>query len=121
MAFPKEDAAAQALFEELLPDEDGVARRPMFGHTGAFLNGQLFMGTFGEDVLLRLDEKSRAELLEHKGAKPFEPMKGRPMREYIIVPRSFRDRIDVAREWLERSLAYVRTLPPKKPKPRKKR
>jgi TfoX/Sxy family transcriptional regulator of competence genes len=120
MAFPTEDAAATALFDELFPDEDGIKRRPMFGHTGAFAaNGHLFMGTFGEDVILRLDEKARAELLKQRGTKLFEPMKGRPMKEYVVVPRRWRDDVAEAREWVERSLSWVKGLPPKPKKPRK--
>jgi len=124
MGFPKQDAASQALFEELVPDEPEVARRPMFGHTAAFANGHMFMGTFGEEVILRLDEGARTELLRQPGTSIFEPMKGRPMREYVVVPRAWRDRVDKARPWVARSLAWVKTLAPKKKattkKPRKR-
>jgi TfoX/Sxy family transcriptional regulator of competence genes len=114
MGFPKQDAASQALFEELFPDEPGVVRRPMFGHTAAFANGHMFMGTFGEDLILRLDEGARAELLRQPGTSIFEPMKGRPMREYVVVPRAWRDGVAAAAPWVARSLGWVKTLPPKK-------
>ncbi|HKA87376.1 MAG TPA: TfoX/Sxy family protein [Haliangiales bacterium] len=116
MDFPKQHSASQALFDELCPDDRGVARRPMFGHTAAFANGNMFMGTFGEDVILRLDEAARAELLRQRGTSIFEPMKGRPMREYVVVPRGWRDDLDAARPWVARSLAWVKSLPAKKPK-----
>ena len=65
-----------------------VAIRPMFGHKAAFVNGNMFTGTFGKHVFVRLDEPSRAELLTVAGANPFEPMKGRPMTEYVQLPES---------------------------------
>jgi len=48
---------------------------------------------------------------------------GRPKGEYRRAEPggTSSNPLDATREWLERALAYVRTLPPKKPKPRKKR
>ena len=48
-----------------------------------------FTGTFGKCVFVRLDEPSRVELLTVAGAKPFEPMEDRPMKEYVHLPESF--------------------------------
>ena len=41
------------------------------------------------------------------------------MREYLALPAEILDDPDAARDWVERAAAYVRTLPPKKPKPPK--
>jgi TfoX/Sxy family transcriptional regulator of competence genes len=61
----------------------------MFGHKAAFVGGSMFTATFGKHVFVRLDEPSRVELLRVAGAKPFEPMKGRPMTEYVQLPEAF--------------------------------
>lgn len=86
----------------------------------AFVNNHMFLGTFGEDVILRLDEGARAELLKKKGTKLFEPMAGRPMKEYVVVPRAWRDDVETARAWVARSLTWARSLAPKPSKPRPK-
>ena len=37
--MPKSDAKIAALFETLLPADERVVMRPMFGHRAAFVNG----------------------------------------------------------------------------------
>jgi hypothetical protein len=46
----------------------------------------MFVGLFQDDMILRLSETRRVEVLKIDGAKIFEPMPGRPMREYVAVP-----------------------------------
>jgi hypothetical protein len=50
------------------------------------------------------------------GATIFEPMKGRPMREYVVLPPPIVADSRKLRAWLRRAIAHVDTLPPKKPK-----
>lgn len=114
--FPKADPEARAAFEALLPDDPGVAVRPMFGNVAAFVDGNMFAGVFGADLFVRLDDDSREQLIAEGGAR-FEPMPGRPMREYVTLPPTWHDDHRRARGWLERSLDWARTLPPKRTKP----
>jgi len=115
-AMPRSDPNVAALFETLLPTDERVVIRPMFGHKAAFVSGNMFTGTFGKHVFVRLDEPSRAELLAIAGAKPFEPMKGRPMTEYVQLPESFLNQPPIAKVWLERALRWTSTLPAKSSK-----
>ena len=46
----------------------------------------------------------------------FEPMPGRPMRQYVETPPEVAADVAAVRHWVERAAAYVRTLPPKSPK-----
>jgi len=112
-SMPKADPKTAATFQTLLPADPRIVIRPMFGHTAAFVNGHMFAGTFGAQVFVRLDEPSRAELLAMAGAKRFEPMKGRPMREYVQLPEALLGEPQQARTWVERALASTSTLPPK--------
>ena len=112
-SMPKSDPTIGALFEMLLPIDERVVIRPMFGHKAAFVSGKMFTGTFGKDIFVRLDEPSRAELLAVDGAKPFEPMKGRPMTEYVQLPVSLLNEPPKAKAWLERALQWTSTLPAK--------
>ena len=82
-AMPKGDAKTPALFRALLPNDPRITVRPMFGHTAAFVNGQMFAGTFGTHVFARLDEPSRAEILAVPGAAVFAPMQDRPAADTI--------------------------------------
>src|SRR5689334_2939667 len=84
--MPKADSATMERFTALLPKDPRNQIRPMFGHRAAFVNGRMFAGTFGTDIVVRLDEDARAELLAVSGARIFAPMKGRPMKEYVMLP-----------------------------------
>jgi TfoX/Sxy family transcriptional regulator of competence genes len=81
----------------------------------------MFAGLHQEDMILRLGEADRAQLLKRPGAKLFEPMPGRPMREYVVVPPPLLDSETQLNTWLEKALTYTRSLPPKAPKIRKPR
>ncbi len=111
--MPKSDPEAAAWFETVLPRDTSILIRPMFGHKAAFINGHMFAGTFGPDVFVRLDERSRSELLAVEGAKPFEPMKGRPMVEYVQIPTRWRAEQPTAKAWVARALEWAARLPPK--------
>ena len=118
MSMPKADEATREYFHSLLPDFAPVTVRPMFGNLAGFVNGNMFTGIFGESVFVRLPEEDREELLRVPGAAPFAPMPGRPMREYVTLPEAWREEPEVARAWVERSLAWAAGLPAKEKKKR---
>lgn len=114
-SFAKSPPELVARFTETLARYPTAQRRSMFGYPCAFANEQMFTGLFAADWMVRLPEDARAELTA-EGATPFEPMPGRPMKEYVVVPKRLVDDAEALRPWLERSLAYVLALPPKAPK-----
>ncbi len=95
--LPKPADETKEFFASLVPDHPAVAIRPMFGQLSAFVNGNMFMGIFGEDVLVRLPEADRADVLG-AGGSVFEPMAGRPMKEYVVLPDAWRDDPDRIRD-----------------------
>lgn len=110
------------LFAKLLSATGGEGRT-MFGCPCGFLGGNMFMGLFEDKLFLRLTEADRALLLCEDGAEPFDPMGGRPMREYVVVPRGWLegDADDELRAWTAKAASYARSLPPKaKRRPGKK-
>jgi len=113
MKFPTADPTAVARFERLVPRASGVEVRPMFGHPAAFVTGRLFLGVFGDSVFVRLSEQDRPAGLRLRGARPFEPMPGRPMREYVVLPPDVAEDRAIAGPWVDRALRYVRGLGPK--------
>jgi len=104
------------LFQELIPQEKGVRATKMFGQPAAFVNGTMFFGVFGESVFVRLSEGDRVAARRIPGFVPFEPMPGRTMQEYVVIPRSVLELPDRARQWVTRSLRYAAGLPAKRPK-----
>lgn len=111
MQMPKPTDADRARFTDLVPQREGVEVKPMFGNLGAFVQGNMFMGLFGSDVGVKLPPDAQEELLAQPGAGPFGPAE-RPMGGYVTLPDAWS--ADVAAPWIERSLAHVAALPPKK-------
>jgi TfoX/Sxy family transcriptional regulator of competence genes len=99
---------------------EGLETRKMFGYPAGFVGGNMVTGLHQDAWIVRLPEDERRQRLD-AGWSTFEPMPGRPMREYVAMPDDVVGNADAARGWMERAAAYVRTLPPKAPKPRKRR
>jgi TfoX/Sxy family transcriptional regulator of competence genes len=116
--IPKPDEETKALFESVVPDHPNVTTRPMFGNVSAFVHGNMFMGLFGRDLFLRLSDEDR-DAVTAAGGGPFEPMPGRPMRDYVLVPGAWLEQPARLREWADRSLEWAEALPPKERKPAK--
>ncbi len=111
MKIPRADESSKELFTSFLPSDSRVTVRPMFGNVSAFVNGNMFFGVFGNDLFVRLSDKHREELLKKKGASLLEPMKGKPMKEYVVIPRTWRTEPETVRLWVSRSLDWAGKLP----------
>ena len=105
-------------FGAALPAHPALVRKPMFGYAAAFANGHMVCGLFQDSVVVRLGKEGAAEAVAAGAARPFEPMPGRSMTGYVLVPEpAARDPRTLA-PWLERALAFTLTLPPKPAVPR---
>jgi TfoX/Sxy family transcriptional regulator of competence genes len=113
MKWMKSPPELVAAFDAVLPGPP-AERRLMFGYPAAFVNGHMFCSLFQDAMVVRLDEADRARLLQQKGARPFAPMPGRPMKEYVVVPPSLHGDPAALRHWIDLALFYARQLPPKK-------
>ncbi|HZY47759.1 MAG TPA: TfoX/Sxy family protein [Candidatus Bathyarchaeia archaeon] len=113
MKIPRADEDSKEFFRSILPEDSRIKIRPMFGNISAFINGNMFSGLFGSDLLVRLSEEGKRELLDEKGASFLEPMKGRPMKEYVLIPKAWRDDPEIVRTWVQKSLEWTLKLPPK--------
>ena len=84
----------------------------------ALIGGNLTTSLHQASWIVRLPDTELQERLD-AGWSAFEPMPGRPMRGYVALPDEIAADPDEARAWVERAAAFVRTLPPKVPKPKK--
>jgi TfoX/Sxy family transcriptional regulator of competence genes len=98
---------------ELLGDEDAVTEKKMFGGLAFLVHGHMTVAASGQGGLLaRVDPADSDAALARPHAAPME-MRGRSMDGWIrVAPEGARTKRDLA-PWVRRSLAYVRTLPPK--------
>ena len=115
MEWEKSLEAQTESFHQALPVDSRIVRRKMFGSPGAFVGGNLFASLHGKTVVVRLPNAARAELLAEPNAKLFEPMAGRPMREYVVLPAELVENQIELRHWLEQAFDYANGMPEKKP------
>ncbi|HEX2361278.1 MAG TPA: TfoX/Sxy family protein [Jiangellaceae bacterium] len=117
MQIPRPTEDDKEYFRAILPADPRVEVKPMFGNIAGFVNGNMFIGTFGFDVGVKLSDADREQLLA-EGGGPYGPAE-RPMGGYVSLPAAWRDDPAKGGDWAERALGYVATLPPKVSKPKK--
>ena len=113
MKWRKAPEALVRKFAAIVPPDPRVEQRKMFGYPAAFVAGNLFMGLYQDALILRLSDEDRRAFLTVKGASIFEPMPGRAMREYVVVPPPMIARARALTEWIRRSFDYAASIPPK--------
>jgi TfoX/Sxy family transcriptional regulator of competence genes len=112
--MPKPSEKAKAAFRKVVPDEPAVTLKPMFGQLSAFVNGNMFCGIFGDDLMVRLPE-AEIEAVKKQGGRDFEPMAGHKMGGYVIVPGDWLAKPAPAVVLINRALAHTRAMPAKTP------
>jgi len=64
----------------------GATRSQMFGMPVLKAGDKVFAGTFGDAMTFKLGPDDLQQARALTGVEPFEPMKGRPMKEWVLVP-----------------------------------
>jgi TfoX/Sxy family transcriptional regulator of competence genes len=112
--WKKAPAELVETFNETFIGDDSVVMRKMFGYPCCFINEQMFTGLHQEDWVLRLSESNREKFLKLTDSRIFEPMRGRVMKEYVVVPKEVIGNSQDLKKWIAKSKKYVLNLPPKK-------
>ena len=81
-------------------------------------HGNLFIGLHQNDFIMRLSEGDRTRFTAQYGERTFEPMRDRPMRQYVRLPEELLADPRKRANWIKRSLHM-----PKRsfPKPKRRR
>ena len=121
VSWAKAPAALVEAFSAALNGFPDADRRPMFGYPAAFANGNMWTGLHATGWVIRLPDADRTELLGLEGAQRFEPMPGREMRGYALLPPAVIQNPAQLRGWLERAWMAALALPPKEAGARRRR
>ena len=113
MKMPKPTEAAKAALARVVPDGPGITIKPMFGQMSGFVNGNMFMGIFGDELILRLPDEEIAKV-KKQGGRDFEPMAGHKMGGYVVYGGAWQARPPEA--LIQKALEAARKLPAKTPK-----
>lgn len=111
-AFMAYDEGLARRLLDILGGEAGLAAKKMFGGLAILLDGNMAVGVYGDDLLVRTDPRQQSMLLTEPGTRPFD-MTSRPMKGWIVVDASMCGEDDDLRRWVSRGVAHARSLPPK--------
>jgi len=107
------------LFEKAIESVPGAQVRKMFGYPAAFVNGHMIAGLYDDYMVVRLPKDDLDAFFKLANTRTFEPMPGRPMREYGVVPPSLLKSESELVAWLGKAFDYAKSLPAKPPKKKK--
>ena len=106
------DEAAADRVRKAVATHSGLTERKMFGGLCLMVNGNMFAGIIGDELMLRVGKERFEELLAKPGARPMD-FTGRPMNGYLYVSPVAFATDKALTTWLEDALSFVETLPPK--------
>lgn len=106
-----DEALADRIRRAVGPRRD-VSEKKMFGGVAFLLDGAMFCGVAGGDLMVRVGPEAHQAALARPHARPMD-FTGRPMNGYVFVGTDgVRSQRSVT-AWVERGLAFVATLEPK--------
>lgn len=115
MAF---DEALAARARDILGERDDVEERRMFGGLAFMVSSHMACGIIRDELMLRVGPGNEAAALAKPHARPMD-FTGRPMPGMIYVAPAGLKTAASLRAWIERGLAFVATLPARKPTTKK--
>lgn len=89
-----------------------VEEKRMFGGVAFLLAGNMCVGVIGEDLIVRTFPEDGVAALEEPHVREFD-LTGRVMTGWILVGPGATGDEDGLRAWVDRGVAFARTLPPK--------
>ncbi len=113
-----EDLAGR--IRKLLVGRAGVAERKMFGGLAFLLDGSMFCGIVGQDLMVRVGPERYDEALSQSDVRPMD-FTGRPAKGYVYVSPGGCRSEKALNTWIERGADFVSSMPPKNARVRKPR
>lgn len=96
----------------ILRDDHRVTEREMFGGIAFMLDGNMICGVIDDSLMARIGPDAYEDALEERHVRPMD-FTGRPMRGMVFVDPPGLAFGEALEEWIDRSMAYARSLPVK--------
>ena len=109
MAF---DETLAVRIRDALTRKRGIEEKKMFGCICFFLNGNALVGVWKDRLIARVGFDEGEAALREPHVRAFD-ITGNPMRNWVAVePKGVKDD-DQLKDWIERAIKFVKTLPAK--------
>ncbi|TCV89616.1 TfoX/Sxy family protein [Sulfurirhabdus autotrophica] len=109
-----DEGLAQRL-RELLPSQQNITERKMFGGLAFMSRGYMFVGIVGDVLMARVGPEYYELALSRPYVREMD-FTGKPMKGYVYVESSGYEEDSDLSEWVLKCLDFVHSLPSKKPK-----
>lgn len=106
MAFD-EDLAAR--IRRVMEKKRGIVERKMFGGLAFLLNGRMFCGVLGRDLVVRLGAERGQAALKRPYVRLMD-FTGRPMKGYVYVAPGGLKTDRALRAWIQRAIRFTSSL-----------
>ena len=93
-------------------DKVPFMEKKMFGGVGFLLHGNMAVGVYKEDLIVRLNPARQDKLLKKTGVKLFD-ITGRPMKGWLMVEPEGCKTAKQLSAWVKEGVEFALTLPPK--------
>ena len=102
------------LAERIRTELGGIpfVEKKMFGGVGFLIHGNMAVGVYKEDLIVRVPPAKHEKLLKKTGGKLFD-ITGRPMKGWLMVEPEGCKTVKQLSAWVKESVEFALTLPPK--------
>lgn len=90
----------------------GLFEKAMFGGVGFILHGNMAVGAYGQDLIVRVGPTQAADALAQPDVRVFD-ITGRPMKGWIMVGPAGYASDDALAAWIAQGITFAQSLPPK--------
>ncbi|MHC4957900.1 MAG: TfoX/Sxy family protein [Planctomycetota bacterium] len=106
------DESVAGRIRAALAGRTDMVEKRMFGGIAFLHRGHMCCGVVDQELMLRLGKAGAADALGEPDTRPMD-FTGKPLSTMVFVaPRGFSSDDDL-HAWIDRAVAFVRTLPPK--------
>ena len=106
------DEPLEKRLHELVAKRNDFHVQKMFGGVGFLLRGNMCLGIWKDNLILRLGETQAKNALKKKNVKPFD-ITGRAMKGWVMVAPEGMKSKETLRRWVTQAIDFVSQLPRK--------
>ena len=103
---------AERILKHLLK-KSGLVDKKMFGGMAFLLNGNMSVGVYGDEMIVRLEPEQTGKALAMPHVRIFD-ITGKPMKGWVLVGPKAVATDAALKKWIDIGVKFAESLPPKK-------
>jgi len=97
---------------KVFSEHKGVQENKMFGGIAFMFKNHMCVGVVDDQLMVRVDPEHYGDALSEPHVRPID-FTGKPMKGYVYVESAGFKTDKNLREWFDKGIKFVETLPPK--------